>query len=308
MSMNTKKKILIYGGGGIGSYYAGALNKNGHNITLLTRGNHFDEIKKNGLRLKTNWGNYTQDINLVKKIDTSYDVVILAVKTYSVKSILSDLKSLKKGSKIICIQNGTFTYNYLSKNLKVNGINVIDGLTWIDALRKDEGSVIQTGNEAKIIFGKNNISDLEQAELNKLASTLDSKNVQTEYVKDISKAVWEKLIMVAAIGSIMCFSNMSAKETVENKTFFNILKEMIIEMTNASISIGVDIEKNYAENTIDYIVGRSHELHSSLKEDFDNKRPLEVDEILGEALRTGLKSEVNMPNCQKVYDKLIKFS
>ena len=47
MSMNSKNKILIYGGGGIGSYYAGALNKNGHNITLLTRGNHFDEIKKN---------------------------------------------------------------------------------------------------------------------------------------------------------------------------------------------------------------------------------------------------------------------
>ena len=125
---------------------------------MLTRGNHFDEIRKNGLKLKTNWGNYIQDINLVKKIDTIYDVVILAVKTYSVRSILSDLKSLKKGSKVICIQNGTFTYNYLSKNLKVNGINVIDGLTWIDALRKDEGSVIQTGNEAKIIFGKKELS------------------------------------------------------------------------------------------------------------------------------------------------------
>ena len=45
MSTNSKNKILIYGGGGIGSYYAGALNKNGHNITLLTRGNHFEEIK-----------------------------------------------------------------------------------------------------------------------------------------------------------------------------------------------------------------------------------------------------------------------
>ena len=60
----------------------------------------------------------------------------------------------------------------------VNGINVIDGLTWIDALRKNEGSVIQTGNEAKIIFGKKNISELEQSELNKLAATLNSKNVQ----------------------------------------------------------------------------------------------------------------------------------
>ena len=46
MSMNSKNKILIYGGGGIGSYYAGALSNNGHNVTLLTRGNHFEEIKK----------------------------------------------------------------------------------------------------------------------------------------------------------------------------------------------------------------------------------------------------------------------
>ena len=308
MSTNSKNKILIYGGGGIGSYYAGALNKNGHNITLLTRGNHFEEIKKNGLKLKTNWGDYTQEINLVKKIDTEYDVVILAVKTYSVKSILSDLKNLKKGSKIICIQNGTFTYNYLSDQLKVDGINVIDGLTWIDALRKNEGSVIQTGNEAKIIFGRNNISVSDQSELSYLALSLNSKNVQTEYVKDISKAVWEKLIMVAAIGSIMCFSNMSAKETVERNTSLNFLKEMIIEMTNASVSIGVNIEKNYAENTLNYILGRADELHSSLKEDFDNKKPLEVDEILGEALRTGIKNKVNMPYCKKVYDKLIKFA
>tara|TARA_S200000501_G_scaffold377646_1_gene436776 strand:- start:1307 stop:2233 length:927 start_codon:yes stop_codon:yes gene_type:complete len=308
MSTYSNNKILIYGGGGIGSYYAGALSKNGHNVTLLTRGNHFEKIKKNGLKLKTNWGNFTQKINLVREIDAEYDVVILAVKTYSVKTILSDLKLLKKGSKIICIQNGTYTYNYLSEHLKDLGVNVIDGLTWIDALRKDEGSVIQTGDEAKIIFGKNNILDSEKLELNRLAISLDSKNVQTQYVEDISKAVWKKLIMVAAIGSIMCYSNMPAKETVKNKNYLNILKEMINEMTNASISIGVNIEKNYAENTLNYILGRADELHSSLKEDFDKKRPLEVDEILGEALRTGIKNKVKMTYCKKVYDKLIKFA
>ncbi len=306
--MKSKNKILIYGGGGIGSYYAGALSKNGHNVTLLTRGDHFKEIEKNGLCLKTNWGNYKQEIDLVKKIDNEYDVVILAVKTYSIKSILSDLKFLNNGSNIICIQNGTFTYNYLSKHLDENGINVIDGLTWIDAVRKEAGKVTQTGDEAKIIFGKNNMSQSEQAELDKLASNLNSKNVQVSCTEDIGKDVWEKLIMVAAIGSIMCYSNMPAKEVVKNKNYLNILKEMIIEMENASISINVNIKKNYSKNTLDYILGRADELHSSLKEDFDNKRPLEVDEILGEALRTGLKNNVNMPNCKKVYDELIKYA
>jgi len=307
MSTKSKNKILIYGGGGIGSYYAGALAKNGHNVTLLTRGNHFEKIKNDGLNLKTHWGNFNQNINLVKKIDAEYDIVILAVKTYSIKSILGDLKSLNHGSNIICIQNGTFTYNYLSKNLNKYGINVVDGLTWIDAVRKDEGSVIQTGDEAKIIFGKNNILKSEQAEMNKLALSLDSKNVQVHYTEDIGKAVWEKLIMVAAIGSIMCYSNMRAKDVIKDKNYLNILKEMIIEMENASIAINVNIENDYSKNTLNYILGRADELHSSLKEDFDNKRPLEVDEILGEALRTGQMNKVNMPNCKKVYDELIKY-
>jgi len=307
MSTKSKNKILIYGGGGIGSYYAGALAKNGHNVTLLTRGNHFEKIKNDGLNLKTHWGNFNQNINLVNKIDAEYDLVILAVKTYSIKNILSDLKSLSIGSNVICIQNGTFTYNYLSKYLNNNGINIINGLTWIDAVRKEDGGVIQNGDEAKIIFGKNNILKSQQDELSALALGLDSKNVQVEFVEDIDKAVWEKLIMVAAIGSIMCYSDMPAKDVVKNKNYLNILKEMIIEMENAAISNNVNIKKNYSKNTLKYILGRADELHSSLKEDFDNKRPLEVDEILGEAIRTGSINKVEMSNCKKVYDELIKY-
>ena len=68
------------------------------------------------------------------------------------------------------------------------------------------------------------------------------------------------------------------------------------------------IDEKYAENTLEYILNRSDSLHSSLKEDFDQKRPLEVDEILGEAYRTGVKNNVDMTNCKMVYEKLIKFA
>ena len=309
MSMNNKiNKFLVYGGGGIGSYFAGALSKNSHDVTLLTRGDHYEKIKSNGLKMDTNWGKNTENLNLVRTIDNEYDVVILAVKTYSVESILDDLKNLNNGSKILCIQNGTFTYNFLSEKLENTGIEVIDGLTWIDAVRKENGSVIQFGNEAKIIIGKNGISENLENDLIDLSNTINSKNIQFEYTSDIRKAVWEKLIMVASIGSIMCYSNMTAKKTVENNLYLKILEGMIIEMTNAAYSLSINLNKNYASDTLNYILGRSASLHSSLKEDFDNKRPLEVDEILGEALRTGIKNNVEMPNCKKVYDKLIKFA
>ena len=309
MSMKNKNyKFLVYGGGGIGSYFAGALSKNSHNVTLLTRGEHYEKIKSSGLKMDTNWGKNIENLNLVKKISNEYDVVILAVKTYSVRNILDDLKNLNKGSKILCIQNGTFTYNFLSEQLENTGIEVIDGLTWIDAVRKENGSVIQFGSEAKIIIGKNNISENLQHDLNNIANTVNSKNIQFEYTEDISKAVWEKLIMVASIGSIMCYSNMDAKNTVNDKLYLRILEGMINEMTNAAISIGVKISENYAEETLKYILNRSDNLHSSLKEDFDQKRSLEVDEILGEAYRTGIDNNVEMINCKMVYEKLIKFA
>jgi len=305
---NKNYKFLVYGGGGIGSYFAGALSKNSHNVTLLTRGDHYEKIKSSGLKMDTNWGKNIENLNLVKKISNEYDVVILAVKTYSIRNILDDLKNLNKGSKILCIQNGTFTYNFLSKQFENTGIEVIDGLTWIDAVRKENGSVIQFGNEAKIIIGKNNIPENLQNELNDIANTVNSKNLQFEYTEDVSKAVWEKLIMVASIGSIMCYSNMDAKSTVDDNLYLKILEGMIIEMTNAAISIGVRINENYANETLKYILNRSDNLHSSLKEDFDQKRPLEVDEILGEAYRTGINNNVEMTNCKMVYEKLIKFA
>ena len=309
MSMNNKKnKFLVYGGGGIGSYFAGALSKNLHDVTLLTRGDHYEKIKSVGLKMDTNWGKNTENLNLVKTIENEYDVVILAVKTYSVKTILNDLKNLNKGSKILCIQNGTFTYNFLSEKLENTGIEVIDGLTWIDAVRKENGSVIQFGNEAKIIIGKNGISENLEHDLIDISNVVNSKNIQFEYTNDISKAVWEKLIMVASIGSIMCYSNMDAKNTVSDKLYLKILEGMIIEMTNASISIGVNINENYAKDTLKYILDRSENLHSSLKEDFDQNRPLELDQILGEAYRTGINNNVDMPNCKLVYEKLIKFA
>ena len=39
-------------------------------------------------------------------------------------------------------------------------------------------------------------------------------------------------------------------------------------MTNASISFGVNINENYAKDTLEYILNRSEILHSSLKRRF----------------------------------------
>ena len=145
---------------------------------------------------------------------------------------------------------------------------------------------------------------LEEENLVYISNIIDSKEVQFEYSRDIEKSVWEKLILVAASGSIMCYANSSAQVVFNSEKYFNIMKKMTNEMFLAAKSIGVNINDEYPENMIKGLVNRAGEIHSSLKEDLDNKRPLELDQILGEVLRIGSSNGVDMNNCKMVYDAL----
>tara|TARA_B100001029_G_scaffold179640_1_gene190052 strand:- start:2308 stop:3255 length:948 start_codon:yes stop_codon:yes gene_type:complete len=304
MSIDKEKlKILLYGGGAVGSYFAGALYLNGHDVSLLTRGGHLSMIKEFGLKMNTHWGKFISKLRVVKNIEESYDIVILAVKTYSIKEILPDLKKLSNSNNyLICIQNGTFTYDFLSK--EIASANILNGLTYVDAVRNSPGSVDQFGEEAKIIFGKDSISVKEEKDLVFLEGILNSEKVQVEFSSNIQKSIWEKLIMVAAIGSMMSFANCSASEIFSDNKLVSMLENMVSEMNLAARSIGVNLDSDYEINTIQGLKDRSDEIHASLKEDLDNQRPLELNEILGEAIRTGKRNQVEMNTCEEIFNKL----
>ena len=302
--MKKNLNILVYGGGAVGSYFAGMMSHNGQNVTLITRGDHLKKIKNQGLVISSEWGEFTQDIRTSDFIpNETFDLAILAVKTYSIKDLLLEFKNkLSYKTKIICLQNGVYTNKFLSTNLPNH--DVIDGLTYVDAIRSEAGKVNQFGEEAKIVIGKKEIDILEEENLVYISNIIDSKEVQFEYSRDIEKSVWEKLILVAASGSIMCYANSSAQVVFNSEKYFNIMKKMTNEMFLAAKSIGVNINYEYPENMIKGLVNRAGEIHSSLKEDLDNKRPLELDQILGEVLRIGSSNGVDMNNCKMVYDAL----
>ena len=304
MSIDKEKlKILLYGGGAVGSYFAGAFNLNGHDVSLLTRGEHLSKIKESGLNMATNWGKFKSNLKVLDATEEFYDLIILAVKTYSIQEILPNLRKLSNPNNyILCIQNGTYTYEFLSKEMPDS--NILNGLTYVDAVRNKPGSVDQFGDEAKIIFGKENIMDEDRKDLYALERILDSVKVQVEFSEDIQKSIWEKLIMVAAIGSMMSFADCSASKIFDDQKLLRMLEEMIKEMNLVAKSINVNLDPDYEIETTKGLRDRSDEIHASLKEDLDNQRPLELNEILGEAVRIGKKNQVEMSTCELVFNKL----
>ena len=104
-------KIYILGSGGLGGFFGGMMANNGLDVSFIARGDHYDAIKNKGLQVKSvAEGDFsifpTQLIKTVNEIKDP-DLIIIAVKTYSNKTLIPALKDqLLPHTTILTFQNG----------------------------------------------------------------------------------------------------------------------------------------------------------------------------------------------------------
>ena len=200
-------KVAVIGAGAVGGYYGGALAKARLEVALICRGAHRDAIVSDGLRVTSNWGDYT--VRPQATPDSSevgpVDLVLYAVKLYSNPSALPLIEPLLgDGTVVLPLQNGTESADIIAD---VYGWDrVLAGTTYIEAARTGDGQIEQTGSTARIAFGEQDGARSERVE--RVVEILDREGVQTEVSADIRKTLWSKLVLVGAIGSVMHFNQL----------------------------------------------------------------------------------------------------
>jgi len=102
-------RILIYGAGVIGSLFAGKLAEKAFDVSILARGERYDEIKKDGIVLFNRITNSrTQaEVKVIDKLDQSdfYDFILLTVQATQVDSILPALANNVSQNIVFCVNN-----------------------------------------------------------------------------------------------------------------------------------------------------------------------------------------------------------
>ena len=131
-------KILIYGAGVIGSIFAEKLSQKGYDITILARGNRYNEIYEKGIILKNCLNDKTDyiKIKLVDKLekDDIYDYIIIPVQNNQIDNILPILEK-NKSQNFVFMVNNPLGYE---KWIKAVGYNrIIIGFPSVGGERKD---------------------------------------------------------------------------------------------------------------------------------------------------------------------------
>ncbi|GLY82980.1 ketopantoate reductase family protein [Actinoallomurus iriomotensis] len=104
-------RFVVYGAGAIGGTIGAQLFRQGHDVTLIARGAHYEAIRDNGLRLDTPDESVTLEIPVASRpADVKLapgDVVLLAMKTQDTLPALAELYAAAPPEIVVaCAQNG----------------------------------------------------------------------------------------------------------------------------------------------------------------------------------------------------------
>src|SRR4051794_17972428 len=102
-------RVLVVGAGALGGYFGGRLVEAGRDVTFLVRQRRAEQIARHGLRIDSLHGDVDLRPRTVQAggLGHPYDLVLLAVKAYSLDAAMDDIApAVGAGTAILPVLNG----------------------------------------------------------------------------------------------------------------------------------------------------------------------------------------------------------
>lgn len=243
--MTKDSKIIIYGAGAIGCTLAAWLSEKHDHTYLLSRGESAKQIRKRGLEIYSSphpdpihrKGSKIVPIKVIESIDEveNPDVIALAVKNYSLPTIVKSLGGkIKNDTIVIGLQNGLKNQDLLSP-IKANVIyGVLAYNSWMD-----EPGVVGFQQKGGLIIGSS--ANSKEQELKNVAS-LFNKGIETFIAKDWRNVAHTKLLINLS-NSITTLVGKKFQNTKRPDLLQKIISNMMFEGVNILKAEGIEEER-----------------------------------------------------------------
>jgi 2-dehydropantoate 2-reductase len=207
-------RLVIYGAGAIGGVIGARLVQHGSDVIFVARGDNYEALASDGLRLETREGTATLAVTVARDASeltlAADDVVIVTVKSNDTMSVIDDLsRHAPPGIGVVCAQNGVENERLaLRKFPHVYGMCVLMPASHLTpgVVRGDSSPVTGLLDLGKWPEG---VDDRAR----EIASVLNSSTFDSLARDDIARWKWGKLItnLVNAVQAV-CGNEEPAEE------------------------------------------------------------------------------------------------
>lgn len=299
-------KYLIIGAGGTGGVTAAKMAKSGKDVSLIARGEHLAEIRKNGLKINKHYSGETETVRLKAFGEEEYtdspDVIFVCVKGYSVESVYPLIRRVSnKDTVVIPVLNIYTTGAVMQKQLP--NLLVTDGCIYVSAERSAAGEITMHGEICNIFFGVREKEDF-RSDLKEISDDLNDSGIGGGLSENIRRDALLKFSYVSPIGAAGLYFNCNAQAFQRQGKERDMFCALIGEIELLAKKRGVTFEQDIVKRNLDILSTLLPEATTSMQRDVAAGRKSEIDGLVYGVAELANEYDVSLPNYEKIASEL----
>ncbi len=300
----NKQRYAVIGAGALGGLYGGLLARAGFEVHFLLN-RDFDHVTRHGLKVETKLGDFhLSDVHAHASPATmpACDVTIVALKTTK-NDQLADLlpAPTRDGGIALVLQNGL---NSEAHSVAVVGPDrVLGGCCFLCSNKVGPGHIRHI-DQGRVVFGEYGDKAIEiTPRVQRIADDMVSAGIDAHPTDDLPKTRWKKLMWNIPFNGLSVALDASTKQIIDDPDAIDLAEKIVREVHAGAAACGVHVAEKSIQTTID-VTRVMVPYDSSMRLDFLAGRPMEVEAILGNPLRTATSHGFPMPHVETLYRQL----
>jgi 2-dehydropantoate 2-reductase len=310
-------RICIYGAGAIGALVGGKLAAAGHEVTLVARGPHGEAMRRDGLRLEVKGEAMLVRPRVVDEPagDAAADYVILTMKAHGVPAALAKLRpALGPSTTVVSAQNGLpWWYFYrLGGALDGRPLTSLDpggamlrsfpservlGCVVIGASTVAAPGVVRSAIGASFTLGEPDGATTARAQ--RLAAALEAAGFGARVSERIRDDIWAKLWGNVSFSSLAVLTGSGLASLANDPATAALGRAIMAEAQAVAEAIGAHLPMSIDQRLEQ--TKRMGDHKTSILQDLEAGRPMEVDAMIGCVVEAGRIAGVPTPLIDGIY-------
>jgi 2-dehydropantoate 2-reductase len=310
-------KLVVVGAGATGGFLGGFLARAGHDVTLVARGAHLEAMRRHGLRVRTAEGEFTvrprctDDLGAVAEGEAAF----LAVKAHAIAPMAPALgAALGDGGTLVTLQNGIPWWYFQRHGGPLDGTRLetvdpdgvigrhIDPARVVGAVTYPATRIVEPGVVEHVEGTRFTIGELDGGRSERcqaISAALAGAGLKCPVRTDIRKEIWLKLIGNAVFNPLSALTRASLAAIATDPRTRAVALALMREAVDVAAAVGVRLDLTVEQRLEG--AARVGEHRTSMLQDVEAGRPLEVDALVGAVVEIGHLAAVELPRLEAVY-------
>jgi 2-dehydropantoate 2-reductase len=310
-------KFLIAGAGAIGAYLGARMARAGLEVTLFARGPHLRAMQENGVQVESAEGNFTAHPRVVASLEEAglADVVVLAVKAQGLPALAPQLAPvLGPETTVVSTQNGVPWWFFQAGGGPLAGTRIerVDPGGVISAAiepRRVVGSIVYFASEIvrpgvvrhtegeRISLGEPDGSRSERCR--QIAKAFITAGLRCPITARIRHEIWVKILGNVAFNPTSVLTRATLAQMTSDSEVAALARNMMKETETVAHALGFELPISIEQRMAGAAAVGEHK--TSMLQDFEAGRPLELEAIVGAVVELGERLNLPMPHTRTVY-------